>query len=66
MGGYCNSLIDGNALGRKRDLYDWWLDCNSLIDGNALGPQPMDKAAAVDCNSLIDGNALGLYLSLDL
>ena len=59
MGGDCNSLIDGNALGLAEsfDLSDFY--CNSLIDGNALGHEAVDDYNEYNCNSLIDGNALG-------
>ena len=39
MDGYCNSLIDGNALGQLRFQSQFQFDCNSLMDGNALGPE---------------------------
>lgn len=37
MGGYCNSLIDGNALGLSGALPCRPVDCISLRNGNALG-----------------------------
>ena len=59
MGGDCNSLIDGNALGPLSCTSPSYYNCNSLIDGNALGPEKCESAYALYCNSLIDGNALG-------
>lgn len=37
MGRYCNSLIDGNALGPNTSDSDPDKNCNSLRNGNALG-----------------------------
>lgn len=58
MGGDCNSLIDGNALGRARCLPFIMGYCNSLIDGTALGLLHAHGREPIHFNSLIDGNAL--------
>ena len=44
---YCNSLIDGNALGIKSAEAAGRADCNSLIDGNALGPVALTVSSSL-------------------
>ena len=44
---YCNSLIDGNALGPSLALDFFPFNCNSLIDGNALGPVALTVSSSL-------------------